>query len=154
MTEETMKHPSNTLNVSWQQKSTALSLIVTSSAAIYYFVNMWPMRPTALANDVIPEGYGSLVLSTVLIIIAAQIVLQIVLAVGAGATPAASAQEKTAALKAKRNAYGVLTVGILAAIGTVFLEELTPFCTANVAILSFAAAEIVRFASQLVYGRQ
>ena len=43
---------------------------------------------------------------------------------------------------------------MLAAVGSVFLQELTPFCTANLAILSFALAEIVKFGSQLFYGRQ
>lgn len=141
-------------DVSFQQKSAGLSLVIIASTAVYYVANMWPMRPIALANDIIPDGYGSLLLTTLGLIIVTQIVLQIVLAVGAGSTPAATAHEKTAALKATRNAYGVLVFGVLAAVGTVFLQELTPFCTANVAILSLLAAEIVNFASQLVYGRR
>ncbi len=153
MTQETIKHTKNTVNATFQQKSAGLSLVIISSATIYYFVNMWPMRPIALANDVIPEGYGSLVLTTVAIIILAEIILQIVLAIGAGTTQATTAHEKTAVLKATRNAYAVLAFGVMAAIGSVFLQELTPFCTANLAILGFAFAEIVKFASQLFYAR-
>ena len=154
-TQEVVNHPENTLSsISFQQKSTALSLIITGSATAYYFANMWPMRSVALANDVIPAGFGSLVLNTVILIILAQIALQIVLVFGSGVAAAPTEHEKTAVLKAKRNAYGVLTFGVFAAIGSVFLEELTPFCTANLAILGFALAEIVKYVSQLFYARR
>ena len=155
MNQRAINQPKNDLsNVSFQQKSTALSLIITGSATAYYFANMWPMRPIALANDVIPAGFGSLVLNTVILIILAQIALQIVLVFGSGVAAAPTEHEKTAVLKAKRNAYGVLTFGVFAAIGSVFLEELTPFCTANLAILGFALAEIVKYVSQLFYARR
>ena len=153
--QEIMNQPQPALsNITFRQKSTALSLIITGSATAYYIANMWPMRPIALANDVIPAGYGNLLLTTLALIIVAEIILQIVLVIGAGSAPAALAQEKNAALKARRNAYGVLAFGALAAIGSVFLEELTPFCTANLAFLGLCFAEIVNYASQLVYARR
>ncbi|NKQ37813.1 MAG: hypothetical protein HF973_19655 [Chloroflexi bacterium] len=155
MKQEAMNQPKNDpRNISFQQKSAVLSLVITGSATAYYIANMWPMRPIALANDIIPEGYGNLLLTTLFLIIVAEIVLQIVLVIGAGSAPAATMREQNAALKARRNAYGVLAFGALAAIGSVFLEELTPFCTANLAFLGLAFAEIVKFASQLFYGRQ
>lgn len=154
MQQEAINRSRNGINVSFQQKSTALSLVITGSAAIYYFVNMWPMRPVALANDIIPAGYGSLVLGTVAVIIVAQIVLQSVLAIGAGSASPATDLEQRAALKATRNAYYVLVTGMMAAVGSVFLAELTSFCTANIAILAFALAEIVKGASQLFYARR
>lgn len=154
-TQEFNDHPENALSsISFQQKSTAISLIITGSATAYYFANMWPMRPIALANDIIPAGYGSLLLTTMGLIILAEIILQIVLVFGAGSAPDALAHEKQAALKARRNAYGVLAFGALAAIGSVFFEELTPFCTANLAFLGLAFAEIVKFVSQLFYARR
>ncbi|MCB8984189.1 MAG: hypothetical protein H6659_10205 [Ardenticatenaceae bacterium] len=153
--QETINQSENALStISFQQKSTALSLIITGSATAYYIANMWPMRPIALANDIIPQGYGSLLLTTLALIIVAEVILQIVLVIGAGSAPAALAHEKQAALKARRNAYGVLAFGALAAIGSVFLEELTPFCTANLAFLGLAFAEIVKFGSQLFYARR
>ena len=155
MKQQALNQPENALsNISFQQKSTALSLIITGSATAYYIANMWPMRPIALANDIIPAGYGSLLLTTMGFIVLAEIILQIVLVFGAGSAPGALAHEKQAALKARRNAYGVLVFGALAAIGSVFLEELTPFCTANLAFLGLAFAEIVKFASQLFYARR
>ena len=155
MKQQALNQPKNELsNISFQQKSTALSLIITGSATAYYIANMWPMRPIALANDIIPAGFGRLLLTTMGLIILAEIILQIVLVIGAGSAPAALAREKQAALKARRNAYGVLAFGALAAIGSVFLEELTPFCTANLAFLGLAFAEVVKFGSQLFYTRQ
>ena len=155
MKQEVINRPKNDLShISFQQKSTVLSLVITGSATAYYFASMWPMRPIALANDIIPTGYGSLVLNTITLIILAQIVLHIVLVFGSGVAAAPTEHEKTAVLKAKRNAYGVLTFGIFAAVGSVFLEELTPFCTANLAILGFALAEIVKYVSQLFYARK
>ncbi|MEM7344987.1 MAG: hypothetical protein AAF485_12155 [Chloroflexota bacterium] len=136
---------------SFRQKSAVLSLVIISSAAIYYIVNMWLMRPIALTSDTIPAGYGSLVLTTIVLIIVAQIVLQIVLVVGSGDIGATTPHQKSVALKAARNAYGVLAFGLFAAIGSVFLEELTPFCTANLAILGLFAAEITELSSQLIY---
>ncbi|MCA9943896.1 MAG: hypothetical protein KC449_10465 [Anaerolineales bacterium] len=155
MNQESFTQTDNQLsNISFQQKSTALSLIITGSATAYYIANMWPMRPIALANDIIPAGYGSLLLTTIFLIVIAEIILQIVLVIGSGSVPEATAREKMAGLKARRNAYGVLAFGALAAIGSVFLEELTPFCTANLAFMGLAFAEIVKFASQLFYARR
>ncbi|MCB0009329.1 MAG: hypothetical protein KDE04_22850 [Anaerolineales bacterium] len=141
-------------SISFQQKSTGLSLLITSSLAAYYVARMWPMRPIALANDIIPEGYGGLLLSTVGLVIVAQIVLQSVLVFGAGGAPAATPLEKMAASRAARIGYGVLAAAVFAAVGTVFLDELTPFCTANIAIMGFFLAEISKGSAQLIYARQ
>ena len=154
MTQATTAHPREGRHMSWQQKSAALSLVIIGSAGAYYVANMWPMRPIALATDTIPAGYGGLVLSTVALIIGAQIALQAVLAVSAGAVPPAAERDRQAAWRATRNAYGVLVFGVMAAVGSVFLEELTPFCTANIAILGLILAELVKYGSMLLDGRR
>lgn len=155
MQQETMKRTDgNTFSPSFQQKSAGLSLVITGSAALYFIARAWPMRPAALAGDIIPAGYGGLVLTTLFLIIVAQIVLQTVLAVGAGSATPATAAAQVAALKARSNAYFVLVMGMLAAVASVFLNALTPFDTANLAILGLALAEIVKFASQLYFKRQ
>ena len=141
-------------NISFHQKSTALSLVITSSATLYFVARAWPMRATAVATDALPAGYGGLVITTVILIIVAQIVLQTVLAIGQGDVETAGTSDQSAARKASRNGYFVLTVGILAAIGSVFVEALTLFDTANIAILGLALAEIVQAASQLIYARR
>jgi hypothetical protein len=155
MKQETTKHSNYTLsNISFQQKSTALTLIIISIVAMYYFANVWLMLPVALANQAIPAGFGSLVLTTLILMIVSEIVLQIVLVIGAGSAPAATETEQVAALKAKRNAYFVLTAGVLTAVGSVLLAEPNLFLTANLALLGLVFAEIVKFTSQLLYARR
>lgn len=155
MKQETVNRTnSSTLNASFHQKSMGLSLVITSSAALYFIANVWPMRSAALAGDTLPAGYGGVALITLVLMVVAQIVLQTVLVIGAGSAEPATAAEQAAALKARRNAYFVLVAGMLAAVASVFLEALTPFDTANLIILGLALAEIVKFASQLLYGRQ
>ncbi|MGB7874994.1 MAG: hypothetical protein WBL25_11475 [Anaerolineales bacterium] len=155
MKQESIHPPnSNTFSVSFQQKSAGLSLVITSSAALYFIVRVLPMRSAALTTGTLPAGYGSLVLITLALIIIAQIVLQTVLAIGAGSAETATAAEQIAALKARGNAYFVLVAGMVAAIASIFVETLTLFDTANLAILDLALAEIVLLASQLLYGRQ
>lgn len=155
MKQEQVERPETALShLSFQQKSTALSLIIVGSTTAYFFATMWPMRPIALATGTIPAGYGNLVLTTLGLILVAQISMQAVLAFGSGSAPAATDHEKLAALKAKRNANGVMVFGILAAVGSIFLPELTSFCTANLAFWGLLFAENVKYASQLFYARQ
>lgn len=153
MIQKTIPSSTNSLNLSFHQKSTLLSLIITSSATAYYFANAWPMQPIAEANGLMPEGFGRLILNTVIVIILSQIVLQIVLAFGAGSTPAATAHEKTAALKATRNAHLVLTLTVFTAVAS-FWSDMIPFYTADLLVIGFALSEIIKFASQLFYARR
>lgn len=154
MKQEALNRPNRDLNsISFRQKSTVLSLIIIGSTTAYFFANMWPMRPIALATGTIPAGYGNLVLTTIGLIIVTQSVMQAVLAFGSGSAPAATSHEKIAALKARRNANGVMTLGILAAVGSIFLPELTSFCTANLAFWGLLLGENVKYISQLFYAR-
>lgn len=153
MTQKTLNHKANSPNLSFHQKSTLLSLIITGSATAYYFANAWAMQPIAEANGLMPEGFGRLILNPVIIIILSQIVLQSVLAFGTGSTPAATAHEKTAALKATRNAHLVLTLTVFTAVAS-FWSDMIPFYTANLLVIGFAFSEIIQFASQLFYARR
>lgn len=155
MNQETIKRSNNSLNhISFQQKSTGLSLVITSSAALYFIARVWPMRPAAVASDALPAGYGWVVITTLILIVVAQIVLQAVLAIGQGNVEPSSAAEETAGHKARRNAYFVLAVGAVAAVGSTFVQALTLFDTANVVVLSLALAEIVQSVSRLIYARR
>ena len=98
--------------------------MITIGATIYYFVNMWPMQPIAVADNIIPAGYDNLVLNTVKLFILSQVMQYILLAISSGSAVAATAHEKMAALKATRNAYGMLTFGLLAAVASFFWGEL------------------------------
>lgn len=151
----------------FQQKSTALSLLITIGATVYYIANMLPLRTEALTTGTMPAGFGPLILTTVVLIVIAQIVTQSILSLMAGGTTAMDAHEQAAALKAKRNGYLVLTVGIFGVISSAFWGEAIPFwfisrvageptlfTTANLAILAYALAAIVEYASQLFYSRR
>lgn len=153
MNQQTLDQPTNSLNLSFHQKSTLLSLIITSSATAYYFVNAWAMQPIAEANSTLPDGYGRLILNIVVAIVLSQIVLQIVLAFGSGTTPAATAHEKAAALKATRNAHGVLTLTVFAAVAS-FWGDMIPFYIVDLLVIGFTLSEITQFVSQLFYARR
>ena len=155
MKQETNNHPnSNTLNATFRQKSAGLSLVITSSAALYFIARVWPMRSAAPASNTLPNGYGGVVLTTLALIIVTQIVLQTVLVIGAGSAAPANTAEQMAALKAWRNAYFVLSAGVLTVVASIFVPVLTLFGTASLAILGLVLAEIVQLASQLFYGQQ
>ena len=48
MKQEITNRTGNDLNnISFQQKSTGLSLVITSSATLYFVARAWPMRATA-----------------------------------------------------------------------------------------------------------
>lgn len=153
MKENLVQEAPETINATFQQKSTGVSLFILSSTAAYYVSQVWPMRPLALAGTPIPEGFGSLVLTTFGVIIFAEILLQIVLVIGVGSATEPSAQEQVASLKAQRNGYGVLVAGLLIVIGLLFAEY-PAFCMANFAMMALLLAEIIRFASQLFYARK
>ncbi len=111
------------------------------------------MRPMAPAWTSVPDGYASLVLMTLGLITLAEIVLQIVLVIGAGSAANPTLRERVAALKALGNVYAVFIVGILAILGLLFVG-FPAFSLANLAMMSLLLAEITRFASQLFYGRR
>lgn len=139
--------------MSFHQKSTLLSLIITTSTALYYFANAWQLQPDSEAPGMIPESFGSLVLSTAVIIALTQIVLQSVLAIGSGSTPPRTAHEVQASLKSQRNAYFVLAFTLFLGI-TSFWGDTILFHSVELLIIGFVLSEIVKLASQLFYGRR
>ena len=151
--ENTSQKVDTTLQASFQQKSAGVSLGIISITAMYYLAKAWPMHAIAQAGTTNPDGFGGLVITTLGLVILAEIVLQIVLFVGAGSAPKATPAEKTAELLAKRNAYGVMVVGVMAVIGLLF-AGFPAFHMANAALTALFVAEIVKFASQLIYARR
>ena len=111
------------------------------------------MRPIALVSGTIPDGYGALVLSTFGLIVVAEIVLQIVLVIGAESAAKPTVEEQVGSLKASRNASYILAAGILAVVGLLFVDFPT-FCMANLALVSLLFSEMAKFASQLFYYRK
>ena len=144
------------MNASFQQKSTGVSLVIVLSIAIYYFMNVVGMIQTGAAlqaNTALPTGYWQLVIATLVLIIVVEAALQAVLAIGAGRVPAPAQHDHSVALKANRNAYMVLAVGVFMTFGSLFFTP-TSFVMGNLLLFVFVLAEITRFASQLIYYRQ
>lgn len=138
---------SSKINASFQQKSSGVSLVIINTIAIYYFIKVVDM---ARQGDAMPVGFGQLVLTTLILIVVAEIVLQTVLTIGAGGASAPTQRDREAAAKAKVYGYWVLAIGALATFGSVFFAA-TPFIMANIALFSFVLAEVIRFISQLIY---
>ncbi len=100
-----------------------------------------------------PVGFATLVVGIVLFIVVMEIVLQAVLAIGAGGADAPSDTEKAATLKAHRPAYVVLLIGTMIALASLFLSA-TLFAVGAPLLLTLPAAEIVKAAGQLLYSRK
>ncbi|MCB0074055.1 MAG: hypothetical protein KDE20_21470 [Caldilineaceae bacterium] len=148
-----MAQPNNTLNASFQQKSTAVSLVVILSAAAFTFFRLWQMAqsPEALqATSALPAGFWPLMIGMVILIVVMQIVLQTVLVIGQGSANPPTAHEKMAAQKASRNAYYVLATGVFGVFASLLFGP-SPFVMGSLLLVALILAESVKFASQLVY---
>lgn len=150
MTQEiATQNDQETKKAAFQQKSAGVSLFIISVLSIYFTAKAWPMRTARQNSTAIPDGFLSLVLVTLGLITIAEIVLQVVLVIGHGSAPKPTAQEQPASLKANQIPYGVLVAGVLAVVG-INTFGFSAFYMSNAAIL----AEIIRFASQLIFARQ
>jgi hypothetical protein len=135
---------------SFREKSAGISLVVIAVIAIYYGVNLYELFQAGVSQ---PTGIWQLALGTLILIIVVEAVLQIVLVIGAGHVSAITQRDQDVALKAKRNAYTLLVVGVLATFGSLFFGA-TSLVMAHLALLAFVLAELTKYASQLVYYRQ
>jgi len=144
------------MNTSFQQKSIGVSLVIVVSITIYYFLKVVGLVQTDAvlqANTALPTGYWQIAITTLVLIIVVEATLQAVLAIGAGRVPAPTQRDHNVALKANRNAYTVLAVGVVITFGSLFFTP-TAFVMGNILLLVFVLAEITRFASQLIYYRK
>lgn len=131
-------------------KSTAISLIVTVIIGMYYFANVMPLLPS---RDTLPDGAISLIFITVILSVVVQSSLQIVLFIGAGQIEDRTEQDKNVTTKSKRNAHFVLSTGIVLTIMSSITFGFTMFQMINSLLLAFLVAEVIKYASQLIYYR-
>ena len=73
--------------------------------------------------------------------------------IGAGKIEDRIERDDAIAAKASRNAYLMLIVGAFATFGSMF-AGFNPFEMGSILLLSFLPAEIVKFASQIVFYRE
>jgi hypothetical protein len=131
-------------------KSAAVSLFAMLLIGVYYFVNVLALRPS---SEAIPAGALGLVLTTIILIIIVESLLQIILFVGAGRIEQRTKDDDNVYALARRNAHVVLSAGVFATFASMF-AGFTPFEMGNLLLLAFLLAEIIQFGSQIVYFRQ
>ena len=139
-----------TINAPFRIKSAGISLFTILLIGSYYVANMLNLLPSDLP---VPDGALSLTITTVILIVIVEVVLQIVLFIGAGQVEDHTERDNSVAARAARNAYYVMTVGTIATFGSMF-AGFSQFEMANVLLLAFLIAEIVKYLSQLFYHRR
>ncbi len=144
---DTIHSTSQQINAPFRAKSAGVSLVVVLIIGIYYLVNALPLFSM---DEAVPDGALNLLITTVVLIVVVEVALQIVLFVGAGQIEKRTERDNAVAAKASRNAYLVLTAGTFAAFASMF-AGFTPFAMGSVLLLVFLLAEVVKFASQVVY---
>ena len=128
------------------------SLLIYLGTVVFYLFKVWPMREIALSGVAIPDGFTALAGGVVLFIIIAQIVLNIGLGIAQRKNNKGNEHEALAVLKARRNSYFVLSVGLVAIVGLLFVN-FPAFCMANFAMIALLLSEFVNSAFQLYYLR-
>ena len=149
MSQNILKRGKQEVNAPFRVKSAGVSLVVVLAIGSYFIANLLTMLPS---DESVPDGALSLTLNTIVLIAVVEAGLQTVLFIGAGKVEDSSEHDTTVAAKAARNAYLVLTVGVFAAFASMF-ADFTPFDMGSLLMSTFLLAEIVKFASQIVYYR-
>jgi hypothetical protein len=138
------------INAPFRAKSAGVSLIAVLTIGLYYFATAISLLPS---DKVVPDGALGLAITAVVLLAVVEAALQIVLFIGAGRIEERTERDDAIAAQSSRNAYVVMTAGVFAAYGSMFVG-LTAFQIGSVILLAFLLAETVKFASQLVYYRR
>ncbi len=150
MSQKEMKHyTTHHINASFRVKSAGVSLVALLIVGIYYFANVLTLPST----ESVPDGAFGLVFTAIVLIVVVESALQIVLFIGAGRVEDRTERDVAIATQSARNAYRVLTVGVFATIGSLFIG-VNPFEMGNILLFGFLIAEIVQYGSQLMYYRR
>ncbi|GAA6205454.1 hypothetical protein [Thalassotalea sp. SU-HH00458] len=156
--------------MSYKERSTWISLAILVYIWFDYFVQLFSLQGTEQLNV---ESVNSLLLAVVLKTIVLEIVLQIVLAIidHKDANYADDERDKLISFYGSRNAYGILSVGIIMTVfHTVFptlssfsmmpTQALTTISLPNeykimhIVIVFALAAELAKFSTQLFFYRR
>lgn len=138
------------INAPFRAKSAGVSLIAVIIIGLYYLANAISLLP---GDENIPDGALGLAITAVVLIAVVEALLQIVLFIGAGRIEERTERDDTIAAQSARNAYWVMTFGVFATFTGMF-AGLTPFEMGILLLGAFFLAEIVKFASQLIYYRR
>ncbi len=138
------------INAPFRVKSAGGSLVVIVMIGAYYFANVFELLAS---EENLPDGALSLAITALILMIVAEVVLQIVLFLGAGKIEDRIERGDAVSARSASNAYLVLSAGVLITFSAMF-ARLSPFEMGNLLLLAFLLAEIVKFGSQIVYYRR
>ncbi|NJL56616.1 hypothetical protein HC928_16730 [bacterium] len=150
MSQNILKRGKQEINAPFRVKSAGVSLVIILAIGSYFIANLLTLLPSEQA---VPDGALRLTLITIVLVAVVEAGLQIVLFIGAGRIEDPSERDTTVAAKASRNAYLVMTIGAFATFASMF-AGFTPFEMGSLLMGAFLLAEIVKFASQIVYYRR
>jgi hypothetical protein len=133
------------MEMSYQEKSIAGSLVAMLVVYGYYFAAV--LRNSGQSN------FGGSVLGRLIFTVVAIVVIEIIYHIALSVTtkPAKDERDTLIELKAYRNAYFAYGSGALSVMACVTFMTLTPFVLVNLVLLSMVLAEVVKFATQLLY---
>ena len=136
------------MNLSFQEKSTWISLFSLLIAYSYYFYRVF-------ATPVSESETFTLFILAVVVIVIIQIVLHIVVAIfnARDAQQGSDERDKLFELRATRIASVVLASGALLS-ASLWLTDATPLNMANAILLSLVVAQLVQCLVQLFYYRR
>jgi hypothetical protein len=149
MSQQTMNRQQE-INAPFRAKSAGVSVVAILIIGLYYVANVVSLLPSEKA---MPDGALGLAITAVVLIAVVETVLQIILFIGAGRIEERAERDNTIAALSARNAYLVMTVGVFSTFASMF-AEFTPFEMGSLLLGAFLLAEVVKFASQLVYYRR
>lgn len=133
--------------IPFRAKSAGGSIIVIFLVIVYYIVNALAMLPS---GEALPDGALSLIINSAVLVTILEIVLQIVLVIGAGKVEEYSERDALVNAKASQNAHHILRLGIVISFLSLF-GKATLFTLMSIIIVAFFLSEIVRFGSQFFY---
>ena len=145
--EVTNRSSRQTINAPSRVKSAGVSLVTILMIGMYYVANLISLLPS---DEIVPDGALNLVITSLVLIIVVEAALQIVLFIGAGRIENRTDRGEAISSRASRNANAILILGVFATFGSMFIG-FTPFEMGSILLLAFLLAEIVKFASQIVY---
>ena len=137
------------MNKSFQEKSIWISLTTISLIFGYYFVRIFKM---ASQDEINIAQSIVLLISVIVMVIIVEVVFHIIIALR-NRPQALDERDRLIELKATRNAYFVLVLGIFLPIACI-AASVRPFIVAHVIMFIFVLSEIAQFLSQLVYYRR
>ena len=134
------------MSKSFQEKSVWISLITVSLIFGYYFVRIFQMISK---NQIDVIRNAVLFISVVIMVVVTEIIFHIIIAVRTRCEDK-DERDRVIELKATRNAYFILIVGVFLSFVCVAFS-LQSFIIVHVIMFFFVLSEITKFLSQLFY---